>query len=284
MIRLSATERITTRWHLGTHLLGYLLIFGVGLRRINELEGAFSISLALALLGIFSALYASERWFFQRFKYYSRIYFAAQMLIVQILGFFEIYMDTWAVLYIILGLQAAVCCVRKEALVWWGLFIFSIFGTLFYEFGILSGMGRGMAYIVIGIFFISFDSLYAQRQDARAESQLLLEELRSAHVQLAEQAAKAEQLAALQERSRITQEIHDAVGQKVFAIQLMTETTCVLLERDWLRALSQLDLLQEQTQETLAQMRQLINRWRADSKTTSHPAEGEEFSPPPSSG
>ena len=265
MKRLPGIERFTTRWHRSTHLLGYLLIFGVALRRINELKGAASIGMALVLISIFTVLYASERPLTQRFKQYPHIYFAMQALIVQILGLFQIYMDTWAVLYIVLGLQVAVCCSRKEAVVWWGLFISSIMGTLFYEFGILSGMGRGMAYIVIGILFITFDSLYAQREDARAESQVLLNELREAHIRLMEQETQAERLAALQERGRIIQEMHDAVGQKVFAIQLMTEITCALLEKDLPRAYSQLDLLQEQTQEALGQMRQLISRWRAGS-------------------
>lgn len=257
-------DHFTTRWHLGTHLLGYLLIFGVALRRVGELEGAFSVTLALALLACYTAFYAGERMLSQRFKKYYRLYFAVQMLLVQILGLFEVYIDTWAVLYIILGLQASVRCARKETLVWWSLFICSILGTQFYEFGILSGMGRGLAYIAIGVFFISFDSLYARREDARSESQVLLEELQYAHARLTEQASKAEQLAALQERIRITKEMHDAVGQKVFAIQLMTETTCILVEKDPARAYAQLDILQEQTQDTLGQMRQLISRWRTN--------------------
>lgn len=277
------SERFTTRWHRSTYILGFLLIFGVAVRRINELDDALSIGLAVALISCFAALYASERWISRRFKMYPRLYLAVQMLLVQTLGFFEIHIDTWSVLYIVLGLQVANCCSRKEAAVWWGLFIGSILGTLFFEFGVLSGLGRGMAYIVIGVFFISFDSQYAQREDAQAESQVLLEELRAAHHKLQEQAAHTEQLAALNERGHITQEMHDAVGQKVFAIQLMTETTCVLLEKDPQRAIAQLGLLQEQTQAALSQMRQLINRWRADLHA-SPPDDGEKVSPPPPSG
>jgi signal transduction histidine kinase len=277
------SERFTTRWHRSTYILGYLLIFGVALRRINELDGAFSIGLALALLVSFAVLYASERALLQRFKMYPRVYFAVQMMIALLLGFFEIYIDTWAVLFIVLGLQVAVRCSRKEALVFWGLFIGLILGTLFFEFGVLSGLGRAMAYIVIGIFFISFDNQYAQREDAQAESQVLLEELQAAHQKLKEQATQAEQLAAIKERSRITQEIHDAVGQKVFAIQLMTETTCAWLEKDPPRAADQLDLLQEQTQAALGQMRQLISRWRS-SALASPPEDGGAVGPPPSAG
>jgi signal transduction histidine kinase len=278
-----ASERFTTHRHRSTHILGYLMIFGLALRRIDELNETFSIGLAIFLLALFTVLYASQPRLSQRYRVYPRIYFAVQMLLTQILGLFEVYLDTWAVLYIVLGLQVAVCCSKKEALIWWGLFSLSILGTLFYEFGALSGLGRSMAYIVIGVFLISFDSQYAQREDAQAESEVLLEELRAAHQKLKEQAARAEQLASLQERNRIAQEIHDAVGQKIFAIQLMTETTCALLEKEPSRAIEQLGLLQEQTQATLSQMRQLIHRWRADSPA-SPPKGGEKLSPPPPSG
>lgn len=267
----TGVESFTSRWHRSTHLLGYVLIGGMALRRIRELEGAFSIGLALGLLGGFTVLYASQHFLSQRCRQYPRLYFLVQMLIVQILGIFEVYMDTWAVLYIVLGLQVAVSCSRTEAWAWWGLFTASILGTLFFEFGFLSGLGRGLAYIVIGIFFILFDNQYAQREEARAESQVLLDELRRAHQKLQEQAARAERLAALQERARLTQAIHDAVGQKVFAIQLLAEATGALLEKDPRRAVEQLDLLQEQTQAALGQMRQWIEHWRG----TSPPAPAE---------
>lgn len=278
MNRQVNADRFTARRHRSTYLLGYLLIFGTALRRINELDEAFSIALALVFIGCFTVLYATEHQLSQRFRRYPIFYFTIQMLLVQILGVFEIYMDTWAMLYIVLGFQVAVRCSRKAALIWWGLFIVSILGTLFYEFGFLSGLGRGMAYIVIGVFFISFDSLYAQREVAQEESRVLLEELQTAHAKLKEQALQTQQLAALQERSRITQEMHDAVGQKVFAIQLMAEATGALLEKDPARAAQQLHLMQEQTQAALGQMRQLISRWRFGPAVS--PSEGGETRPP----
>lgn len=258
----SGAERFTTRWHRSTYLLGYLLILGVGVRRFSALDSAAGIGLALAFLVVFTALYATERRLARRFRRYPRIYFIIQSAIVQAFGFFEIYMDTWAMLYVVLGLQAAAQLGKKEATVWWGLFAASIMGSLCFEFGILSGLGRGLAYVVIGVLLVSFDSLYAQREDAQAESLVLLDELKAAHIRLREQEDRQERLAALQQRSRMIGEMYDAVGQKVFAIQLMAETASAVLEKDRPQAYRQLDLLQVQTQEALGQMRHLIDRWR----------------------
>ncbi|MGB7539298.1 MAG: histidine kinase, partial [Anaerolineales bacterium] len=87
------------------------------------------------------------------------------------------------------------------------------------------------------------------------------EELRLAHHKLEEYTARAETLAAARERDRIIRELHDSVGQKIFAIQLATESTMLLLEKDPVRVAPQLDLLQEQTQSALKQMRHLIEEW-----------------------
>ena len=83
-----------------------------------------------------------------------------------------------------------------------------------------------------------------------------------ANQKLTAYAAQAEKLAAMQERNRMTQELYDAVGQKIFAIQLAAETIRLMLSEDPQRASSQLEELQEQTQSTLGQMRQLISQWR----------------------
>jgi len=261
MNRPGASDHFTTREHRAMRLLCYLVIFVVALRRVAELNEASSIGLALTLLGFFTVLYTSESRLSRLFPWYSYVYFAVQFLLVQILGVFEDYQDTWVLLYTVLGIQAAYRCSRREALMWAGLFAGSIIITLTAEFGLLSGLGRASALFVIGLFLMFYDSQYAHREDANEESRVLLDELRLAHQKLGEYAARAEALAASRERDRIARELHDSVGQKIFAIQLAAESTLLLLEKDPRRAADQLDLLQEQTQSALEQMRELIEQW-----------------------
>jgi signal transduction histidine kinase len=257
-----APDRLTTHSHRLIALICYLLIVTVALRRRYDLAGSFSPGFVLSLLGLFAVLYATEPLLSKRIKSYQRVYFAAQLIMVQCLGVFRDYQDTWAVLYIILGFQVALRCSRKEALAWFSLFIASLLVTLSVEFGLVSGPGRALAYIVIGVVLISYDIQYARHEDALAESQVLLVELREAHQKLAEYAARAEELATAQERNRMIQELYDSVGQKIFAIQLATEAIRLILEKDPGRAAGQIDNLQEQTQTALRQMRQLISQWQ----------------------
>ncbi len=257
-----ASDRLTTHTHRLVFVLGFLMILVVALRRRYDLVGSFTLSLLMTLLRIFGVLYISESLISKRLKSNHWIYFLLQLIIIQALGLFQEYQDTWALLYVALGFQVAVRCSRKQAMLWFGLFGASLLVTLSVEFGLVSGLGRALAYIVIGVLLISYDNQYAQHEDTLNESQMLVAELQEAHQKLAEYAAQADKLAALQERNRMIQELYDSVGQKIFAIQLAAETSRLMLEKDPPRAADQIDNLQMQTQSTLGQMRQLIEQWR----------------------
>ena len=61
------SDRFITRSHRLVDLICYLLIFVTAFRRVNELEGAFVTGAALALVGLFTLLYASEARLSRRF-------------------------------------------------------------------------------------------------------------------------------------------------------------------------------------------------------------------------
>jgi signal transduction histidine kinase len=257
-----ASDRFTTRSHWLINLIGYLLILVVALRRVSELEDTVIIIGALGLIGVFTALYASAARLSQRFRSYPRLYFAVQLVIVQVLGLIQDYQDTWAFLFVALGFQVAAHCSRREALAWGSMFVASALVTMSFEFGLISGLGRALAFIVIGIFLVSIDIQVSQHEDALAESQVLLAELQEAHEKLQAYTALADELAAAQERERLVQTLYDSVGQKIFAIQLGAEATRLMLAKDTSRAAQQIEQLQVQTQAALSQMRQLIGQWR----------------------
>jgi signal transduction histidine kinase len=262
MKSVAIPDRLTTHSHRLVKLVSFLLIVVVALRRRYDLAGGYTIGFVLLLLGLFTLLFATQPLLSTKFRSYHRFYFVLQMIIVQLLGVFQEYQDTWSVLYIVLGFQVAVCCSRKEAMIWFGLFAASLFVTLCVEFGLISGPGRALAYSVIGVLLISYDSQYSQHEDVLAESQMLLAELQVAHQKLEEYTSQAEKLAAMQQRNHMIQELYDSVGQKIFAIQLAAESTRLILEKDPQDAIEHINNLQDQTQAALSQMRQLIGQWR----------------------
>lgn len=255
-------EYLSNHTHRAVVLFSYLMIFIFALRRQNDLAGIYTSELLLIFVGVFILLFTCDLFIFRKIRWFPRVYFVLQVILVEILGSFQEYQDTWALCYIILGLQVATHFARKEAIFWYSLLTALLLVTFSYEFGVISAIGRAMAYAIMGLLVISTDIQYASHEDSLAESQMLVAELQEANHKLAEYASQARELAVLQEHNRMVQELYDSVGQKIFAIQLSAETTRLMLENDPPRAGGQIDDLLQQTQAALRQMRQLIEQWR----------------------
>ena len=93
-----------------------------------------------------------------------------------------------------------------------------------------------------------------------ADRQLI--ELLAAHAAIAITNARlnerSRELSILSERNRLALELHDAVSQKLFSLNLAAETTATLLERGDDEARTQLDRVRRLARESLAELRSLI--------------------------
>ncbi len=112
---------------------------------------------------------------------------------------------------------------------------------------------------------ISFGTASWQAEEARNESAALLQELQTAHTQLQDYAARAEELSAVHERNRVARELHDSVNQSIFSITLTAEAARTMLDRDPARVPPYLNQLQDMTGSALAQLRSLIGQLRPKS-------------------
>ena len=73
---------------------------------------------------------------------------------------------------------------------------------------------------------------------------------------------RALSLAVVEERNRLARDLHDSVTQSLFSMNLTIEAARMLLDRDTAAAARQLTQLRERTQQTLAEMRDLIHSLR----------------------
>ena len=77
--------------------------------------------------------------------------------------------------------------------------------------------------------------------------------------------AKAQELAALEERQRLARELHDSVTQALYGIGLAAETTRLLLEQDPSRAASSNEMVRSLARTGMAEMRALLFELRPES-------------------
>ncbi len=84
--------------------------------------------------------------------------------------------------------------------------------------------------VPVTLFVIVYVELYTRQGEARARSQALLSELEAAHLQLAEYAARVEDLTLAAERQRMARELHDTLAQGLAGLILQLEASNSHLE------------------------------------------------------
>lgn len=180
---------------------------------------------------------------------------------VLIIGAMLLYyeLDFFALLFLPLGGQAMLLFHRKTAIIWIAIFGVAIIVGQTIQFAWPDGLSFTFLYLA-GLFFVaSFSTLMMRANEARIQSDRLLEELQGAHRQLQEYAGQAEELATAKERNRLARELHDSVAQTLYGLTLQAEAASRKLsvgKND--EVAGYLAEIRESAQQTLKETRLLI--------------------------
>jgi signal transduction histidine kinase len=128
------------------------------------------------------------------------------------------------------------------------------------------GLAEGVSYIPVYIAGLLVIGLYGRAnrkaEEARARSEELAGRLQEANRRLKVYAERAEEVATAQERSRLARELHDAVTQTVFSMNLTAEAARLACEATPQKVPGMLDRLQELGRDALVEMRSLVDELR----------------------
>jgi len=189
----------------------------------------------------------------------AHLYFVVQSVLIigAMLLFYEL--DFFALLFMPLAGQVMFAFSRRTASGWVILFgIATVIGQLI-QFRRLEGLSFSFLYLA-GLFFIaSFSNLMLRSNEARVQSDKLLDELQQAHRQLQEYAGQAEELAIAKERNRLARELHDSVAQTLYGLTLQAEAASRKLSTGQTDEVSDyLGEIRDSAQQTLKETRLLI--------------------------
>jgi signal transduction histidine kinase len=243
----------------------YVVFAIVALRAVLTYGSHAVLAPLLMLMAIFLLLLVGAPHITQRWAAFRWIYFGVQTALVVVMGFIVPSFDFLWVLFLILAGQAYIDLPRRAAFAWMYLLIAIAGLSLMTTMGIALGLAILLNLIAGGYFMISFGTASWQAEVARSESAALLHDLQTAHTQLQDYAAQAEELSVVRERNRVARELHDSVNQSIFSITLTAEAARTMLDRDPARLPPYLRQLQDMTGSALAQLRSLIGQLRPKS-------------------
>jgi signal transduction histidine kinase len=170
--------------------------------------------------------------------------------------------DAVTAFFVPLAFQAALFFVGRTLWLWVGLLSLLTAGSLVFYLGALQGMALAMSPMAFIIALPALMVVNHETEIARLRSQAMLGELEETHRQLEAHAGQVEELASLQERSRLARELHDTVSQLVFSLTLTARSAQLLLRQDPALAHEQLERLRETSAGALGQLRSLISQMR----------------------
>ncbi len=216
------------------------------------------VQLEATYIGLYTAVFFVPR----RAQWLLQLYLTGQCaLVLSILSLYPEF-DFVIVLFLLLCYQAMLFFDRPRRSLWIGFLVMITGGSLIYFLGLLRGLALSLTTMAAEIIIAAFGTVIEETEAARARSQILLDELKESHRQLELQSSQVEELAAMQERSRVARTLHDTVSQIIFSVSLTARAAEYLLTKDPGRVPAELERLQVMTSEALSQLRSLITQLR----------------------
>jgi signal transduction histidine kinase len=251
----------------------YLILASVIIRALVMFGGRQRL-LALALLIIYGVLlfaYQQRSAWFAADRRRAVMYLGMQSLLVIGLILIPPHFDYLPLLFIPLSLSAVELLGRRYGFMWITAFVLvmlwqyviavRVFGQVNYSD---ESTGVAMTILFGAMCFLVGQIVHIRQQaeQARLGNQRLLADLQAAHRQLQDHAAQLEELAVVQERSRLARELHDSVTQTVFSMTLAVQTAQVLLAKDVSRVAAQLDRVVELARNASREIQNIVKQLR----------------------
>jgi len=169
--------------------------------------------------------------------------------------------DFVTVLFVLQCYQAAVALPTLPRTAWVAALVSLIGGSLVLELGLVRGLALGLVPMAAGVVLSTYVVANRELEEERAAAELLVTELQAAQEHLRAYAGQADELAALEQRSRVAGELDESVSRTLALVLDASAAARGLLDEPDLAA-SQLERLQEHTKQALAQMRRIITELR----------------------
>ena len=187
--------------------------------------------------------------------------FALQCAIVLLLLALEPERDFVTVLFVAQCYQAATVFTARARLAWVAALVSLIGVSLVTELGPLRGLSLALVPMAAGVVVATYVVVSRELEAARATSQRTVGDLQAAQRQLELCAGQADELAAIEARSRVARDLDESVSRTLSDVLEVARSTRHLGDkRD--EVAPELERLQALTQQALAQMRRIIAELR----------------------
>jgi signal transduction histidine kinase len=234
--------------------VGYLVLIASGILGIQTLDSGVPRVIGTILLVAFGVIFTlTPKEDAPAWKWHLNL--AVLTLITACLLTLQPEWGVFPMLFFILSPTAMMVFPQRIGFMWLGIYTL-VTAVIFFLQGPPLEAFLATAVFSVGFWFFGvFARAMANAEEARQESQQLLEELQIAHRQLQEFATRAGELAVAEERNRLAREMHDTLGHRLTVAAVQLEGAQRLIPKDPGRAESMIGTVRQQVREALGELR-----------------------------
>lgn len=177
------------------------------------------------------------------------------------------------ILFVLVISQSYFMFDTREAVYWTFGLLVVIAVMLLMSSDVTSSLFSAVLYAGVTIFLATTMLALKREQESRAITERLLRELEDANTQLREYAARVQELAVAEERTRLAREIHDSLGHHLTVLSVQLQAAGKLVERDPARAVQEIENARNVVSVALRDVRQSVGALRDNSATELRPAQ-----------
>lgn len=165
-------------------------------------------------------------------------------------------------LFFMLSAFAMIELPYKTGIIWIIIFSFISFIIYTYQFGIYIGTLNSVLYFVGSFFFGGFGYALSIAIKSKEKSEQLLEELSEVNSKLREYAEKVEELTILEERNRLSREMHDSIGHHLVTVSLRLEILKKIINEKPEEAKNIIETIKNEISKSLEELRNVVKTLR----------------------
>lgn len=249
------------------HLAASFIFGAVFLRALLFYLDEAELGRVLGLLLIWMALFTGERALLRWSSDVFPVYLVVQTTFTFVLMGLYSSADFLALLTSMLSMQVMLRLEARIGRLWIGMCTAVMALLLLRAYG-SQAIALVLIYTAANVFLGAYAQATRQAREARYQTQLLAQELREGNQALQAYVSQMEGMAVARERHRLANDLHDAVTQTVFSMNLTAQSALLLLHRDSPKVFVQLERLRQLAQSALSEMELLISELRPEKMTT----------------
>lgn len=245
-----------------TNLVAYITILIFTILQVSVVQGIKDKLISVVIMAIFTIIWRFYLPKSEKSKFYLNLFVFVETIIILIPLFLNINWGIFPYLFFVLSVFSLMELSLTNGIIWIIIFSLISFIAFSYQLGIYQGALFGLLYGAGSLFFGGFGYALSIAIEARKKQEVLLEELKIANEKLKEYASKVEQLTLIEERNRLSREMHDSIGHHLVSVSLQLEILKKIIKEKPNDALKIIETLKKEISDSIQELRNVVKTLR----------------------